>query len=115
MEKILDIIDLIAYDKGLDNQVVLEIVKEGLVKIAREEINPYHNYFVEEDSKERTLRLFYRMKVCADDKELNEEEKAIYIPLSLSSLSMPTTCPLTILPTIARKFCKIWSSMERCS
>ena len=28
MEKILDIIDLIAYDKGLDNQVVLEIVKE---------------------------------------------------------------------------------------
>ncbi|WP_300447088.1 transcription termination factor NusA [Helicobacter mastomyrinus] len=82
MEKILDIIDLIAYDKGLDNQVVLEIVKEGLVKIAREEINPYHNYFVEEDSKERTLRLFYRMKVCADDKELNEEEKAIYIPLS---------------------------------
>ena len=37
MEKILDIIDLIAYDKGLDNGVVLEIVKNGLIKIAQEE------------------------------------------------------------------------------
>lgn len=82
MEKILDIIDLIAYDKGLDHQIVISIVKEGLIKIAQEEINPHRNYFVEEDSKERTLKLFYRLKVCADSEVLDEEQKARYIPLS---------------------------------
>lgn len=82
MEKILDIIDLIAYDKGLDAQKVLEIVKDGLIKIAQEEISPHYDYFVEEDSKERTLRLFYRMKVCEDEKILSDEEKALYLPLS---------------------------------
>lgn len=82
MEKILDIIDLIAYDKGLDHQIVISIVKEGLIKIAQEEINPHRNYFVEEDSKERTLKLFYRLKVCADSEVLDEEQKARCIPLS---------------------------------
>lgn len=82
MEKILDIIDLIAYDKGLDHQIVISIVKEGLIKIAQEEINPHRNYFVEEDSKERTLKLFYRLKVYADSEVLDEEQKARCIPLS---------------------------------
>ncbi|MCX2717169.1 transcription termination factor NusA [Helicobacter sp. MIT 21-1697] len=82
MEKILDIIDLIAYDKGLESQAVLEIVKEGLIKIAKEEINPHYDYFVEQDTKERTLKLFYRMKVCADEQELNEENLGIFLPLS---------------------------------
>ena len=82
LEKILDIIDLIAYDKGLEHQVVLGIVKEGLIKIAKEEINPYYDYFVEEDSKERTLRLFHRMKVCADDEILDDEQRARHIPIS---------------------------------
>lgn len=82
MEKILDIIDLIAYDKGLDHQIVISIVKEGLIKIAQEEINPHRNYFVEEDGKERTLKLFYRLKVCADSEVLDEEQKARCISLS---------------------------------
>lgn len=82
MEKILDIIDLIAYDKGLDNGVVLEIVKNGLIKIAQEEINPFYDYIVEPDLKERTLKLFYRKKVCADNAELTEEDLATLIPLS---------------------------------
>ncbi len=76
MEKILDIIDLIAYDKGLESQAVLEIVKEGLIKIAQEEINPHY------DAKERTLKLFYRMKVCADEQDLSEENLGTFLPLS---------------------------------
>ncbi|WP_334087694.1 transcription termination factor NusA [Helicobacter typhlonius] len=84
MEKILDIIDLIAYEKGLEHKVVLDIVKDGLIKIAQDEINPLYDYFVEEDSKERTLKLFYRMKVCADNEVLNEEQKARMIPLSVA-------------------------------
>ncbi len=82
MEKILDIIDLIAYDKGLESQAVLEIVKEGLIKIAQEEINPHYDYFVEQDAKERTLKLFYRMKVCADEQDLSEENLGTFLPLS---------------------------------
>lgn len=82
MEKILDIIELIAYEKGLNSESVLSIVKDGLIKIAQDEINPNYEYFVEQDPKERTLRLYYRMKVCADDMPLDEESKAIYLPLS---------------------------------
>jgi len=84
LEKILDIIDLIAYEKGLEHKVVLDIVKDGLIKIAQDEINPLYDYFVEEDSKERTLKLFYRMKVCADNEVLNEEQKARMMPLSVA-------------------------------
>jgi len=80
----LDIIDLIAYEKGLEHKVVLDIVKDGLIKIAQDEINPLYDYFVEEDSKERTLKLFYRMKVCADNEVLNEEQKARMMPLSVA-------------------------------
>lgn len=83
MEKILDIIELIAYDKGLDSEVVLKIVKEGLIKIAQEEINEHYEYFVEQDSKERTLKLFHRMKVCADTQNFDDiSERARHIPLS---------------------------------
>ncbi len=80
----MDIIDLIAYEKGLEHKVVLNIVKDGLIKIAQDEINPLYDYFVEEDSKERTLKLFYRMKVCADNEVLNEEQKARMMPLSVA-------------------------------
>ncbi len=80
----MDIIDLIAYEKGLEHKVVLDIVKDGLIKIAQDEINPLYDYFVEEDSKERTLKLFYRMKVCADNEVLNEEQKARMMPLSVA-------------------------------
>lgn len=76
MEKILDIIELIAYEKGLDSQIVFNIVKEGIIKIAREEINPHYHYFIERDSKERTLKLYHRVKVCADG-EKTEEGKSI--------------------------------------
>ena len=64
MEKILDIIDMIAYEKGIEPDIVCNIVKEGLIKIAQEEINPNYEYFVEQDLKNRTLRLFYKSS-CA--------------------------------------------------
>ncbi|TLD96770.1 transcription termination/antitermination protein NusA [Helicobacter jaachi] len=86
MEKILDIIELIAYEKGLDSQVVLDIVKEGIIKIAQEEINPLYDYFIEQDTKERTLKLFYRKKVSPDDKILTKEEEATFIPLAQARL-----------------------------
>lgn len=82
MEKILDIIDMIAYEKGIEPDIVCNIVKEGLIKIAQEEINPNYEYFVEQDLKNRTLRLFYKIVVCADDDERLKEGNLGVIALS---------------------------------
>ena len=82
MEKILDIIDMIAYEKGIEPDIVCNIVKDGLIKIAQEEINPNYEYFVEQDLKNRTLRLFYKILVCADDDERLQEDNLGVIALS---------------------------------
>ena len=82
MEKILDIIDMIAYEKGIEPDSVCNIVKDGLIKIAQEEINPNYEYFVEQDLKNRTLRLFYKILVCADDDERLQEDNLGVIALS---------------------------------
>ena len=82
MEKILDIIDMIAYEKGIEPDIVCNIVKDGLIKIAQEEINPNYEYFVEQDLKNRTLRLFYKILVCADNDERLQEDNLGVIALS---------------------------------
>lgn len=82
MEKILDIIDMIAYEKGIEPDIVCNIVKEGLITIAQEEINPDYEYFVEQDLKNRTLRLFYKFIVCADDDKRLQEDNVGIIAIS---------------------------------
>lgn len=82
MEKILDIIDMIAYEKNIEPEIVCNIVKEGLIKIAQEEISPDYEYFVEKDTKNRTLKLFYKIAVCADDDKRLEENSLGVIAIS---------------------------------
>ena len=82
MEKILDIIDAIAYEKGIESQSVCSIVKEGILQIAREEISEDYEYFIEEDEKSRTLRLFYKVQVCADDDERVITQNPNFIAIS---------------------------------
>lgn len=82
MEKILDIIDMIAYEKGIEPDIVCNIVKDGLIKLAQEEINPDYEYFVEQDPKNRTLRLFYKIIVCADDDKRLQEDNFGVVALS---------------------------------
>lgn len=82
MEKILDIIDSIAYEKGIESKSVCSIVKEGILQIAREEISQDYEYFIEEDEKMRTLRLFYKVQVCADDDERVSEQNPNFIAIS---------------------------------
>lgn len=82
MEKILDIIELIAYEKGLDVFVVSQVVKEAIIKIAKKEINEDINYSVEEDLKDRTLRLIQTLLVCEDN-----DSRAIDSPNSFITLS----------------------------
>lgn len=78
MEKILDIVEVISYEKGLENSVVIGIVKECLLKIAQEELSEDANFNVAIDERERTLKLFQTLNICPD----GEERTSTQIPLS---------------------------------
>lgn len=69
MEKMLDIVELIAYEKGIQAESVIDLVKECLIKIASEELSEDAVFSVETDEKERTLKLFQRVIVCEDGAE----------------------------------------------
>lgn len=78
MEKILDIVELIAYEKGLESQVVVELIKECVIKIAQEELSEEAVFSASVDEKERVLRLFQKVVICPDGEEQNLNQ----IPLS---------------------------------
>lgn len=67
MEKILDIIEILSYEKGIPNEVVLDIVKNLIVKTAKQEIGEDIDYSVEENLKDRSLKLIHNLHVCEDD------------------------------------------------
>ncbi|WP_066387295.1 transcription termination factor NusA [Helicobacter himalayensis] len=82
MEKILDIIDMIAYEKGIEPQIVYDIVRNNIIRVAKEEINEAYDYFVEKDAKTRSLKLFYKVLVCADDDERLKVENPSFVGIS---------------------------------
>lgn len=67
MEKILDIVELIAYEKGIESSLVIDLVKECIVKIATEELSSEAVFNVEIDERERTLKLFQKVMICEDE------------------------------------------------
>lgn len=86
MEKIVDIIESIAYEKGLSIDGVESAVKEAMLKVAKNAFSPELHYDCEIDKKEKELRLYQVVFVC-DDSELNAleekgENKNNYIILS---------------------------------
>ncbi|PAF50516.1 transcription termination factor NusA [Helicobacter sp. 13S00477-4] len=82
MEKILDIIELIAYEKGLQVSIVSQVVKDAIIKMAKKEIDENINYTVEEDTKERTLKLIHTLTVCKDNDPLIEQDSSNFMPIS---------------------------------
>ncbi|WP_297814083.1 transcription termination factor NusA [uncultured Helicobacter sp.] len=81
MEKILDIIEGIAYEKGLPIESVTEVVKEAVIKIAKETLDSKISYEAEIDKKNKTLHLYQVISVCDNDSP-NAEDKNNFIPLS---------------------------------
>ena len=57
MEKILDIIEGISYEKGLPIESVTDAVKDAVMKIAKESLDATINYDVEIDKKNKTLQM----------------------------------------------------------
>ena len=84
MEKILDIIDSIAHEKGLTPENVTEALKRAFVQTAKRCIDPDVYYEAEVDTETKSINLFQSITVVKDDDELlnDEEEKQKYISLT---------------------------------
>ena len=79
MEKILDIIEGISYEKGLPIESVAEVVKESVIKVAKQTLDPNISYDAEIDKKNKTLHLYQVISVCADDDNAKEDKGYILI------------------------------------
>ena len=80
LEKILDIIEGISYEKGLPIESVMEVVKESVIKVAQQTLDSKILYDAEINKKNKTLHLYQVISVCGDDEI--KEDKEHYIPLS---------------------------------
>lgn len=77
MEKILDIVDAIAHEKGLQPANVLEALKTAFVQTAKRVINHKFTFEAEIDTKTKKMHLYQTITVVADeDKRLEDEELA---------------------------------------
>lgn len=67
MEKILDIAEAIAHEKGLQPEKVLEALKSAFVQTAKRVINPKFAYEAQIDEKKKNIKLIQTITVVADD------------------------------------------------
>ncbi len=63
MDKILDIMEIIAYEKGLQVDAVQNILEGEILKLAKSTLGEDKNYVIDFDKKEKIIRLFYKLKV----------------------------------------------------
>lgn len=89
MEKILDIIELLAHERGLEPAAVSQVVKETIIKTAKKQFGEELNYIIEEDEKERDFRLIHAVIVCADDDERASKDSQNFIRISEAKKSAP--------------------------
>lgn len=78
MDKILDIMEIIAYEKGLQVEAVQNILEGEILKLAKSTLGEDKNYVIDFDKKEKIIRLFYKLKVVEsrDFGESNAESNA---------------------------------------
>lgn len=89
MEKILDIIELIAHERGLEPASVSQVVKDTIIKTAKKQFGEELNYIIEEDEKERDFKLIHAVVVCADDDERADKDSQNFITISKARQSAP--------------------------
>ena len=75
MEKILDIMESIANEKGLALKDIKDTVKLTLVKTAKKVYGEKYEYEATIDEKEKTLNLFQKILVVANDDERIEDKE----------------------------------------
>lgn len=69
MDKILDIMELIAYEKGLPPEVVQNILEGKILELAKNTLGEGKNYIISFDKKDKTIKLFYKLKVVDSAKK----------------------------------------------
>lgn len=80
MEKIVDIIDSIAYEKDLNPEDVKEVLVESIIKTAKKSIGEEFDFSVEIDKKNKNLKIFQNIEVVSeDDKRINDIKNYISI------------------------------------
>ena len=67
MEKILDIIDSIAHEKGLSPDHVKEALKTAFIQTAKRLINDQFAFDAEIDDETKTIRVYQTITVVEDD------------------------------------------------
>ena len=85
MEKIINIIESIAHEKGLKMSEAKEAVSTALIRTAQKVFGEEYDYAVNIDEKKKEMNLFQKVLVVADDDERLEEntdEGEKYIALS---------------------------------
>ena len=82
MEKILDIIDSIANEKGLPPSDVTQALKTALVNMAKRSINEDIEYEVEIDKQSKNAKIFQIIKVLNDDDKRLLDDNGLYMALS---------------------------------
>ena len=74
MDKILDVMEIIAYEKGLQLESVQNIVEGEILKLAKNTLGEDKNYVIDFDKKDKTIKLFYKLKVV-DSADFNSERE----------------------------------------
>lgn len=69
MEKILDIADAIAHEKGLEPQKVLESLKTAFIQTAKRVIDRDFNFEAQVDDETKSIKIIQIITVLADDNE----------------------------------------------
>jgi len=92
MDKIIDILDSIAYEKGIKSENVETALKEALIKTGEKMVDHTLKFDAEIDRKNKRLKLFQKVEVVNDDdkrllgEELDQYENIInpenFIPLT---------------------------------
>lgn len=82
MDKILDIVEIIAYEKGLQIDVMQNIVKNEILKLAKNSIDSDMNFVVDFDKKDKTIKLFHKVKVVDDDYDFSKDDSKKMIAIS---------------------------------
>ncbi|MBE0491373.1 MAG: transcription termination/antitermination protein NusA [Sulfurospirillum sp.] len=81
MEKIIDIIDSIAHEKGLDIKDVQETVRMALTKTAKKVYGEEYEYNTELDKKTKTLKLYQKVLVVDENDPKYDPKLEKYILL----------------------------------
>lgn len=84
IEKILDIVDAIAHEKGLKPEQVKEALKTAFIQTAKRVINPKFAFVAEIDEDSKTINIIQTITVVEDDdaKLEDEELSPAYIAIS---------------------------------